>query len=76
MAIPFTADASFKWNQALAFILTFIGYTTYHATRTPYAIVKSSLDTETAGEGWAPFNTDDGPSLLGWIDTVFCLLMP
>ncbi|XP_010532357.1 PREDICTED: putative glycerol-3-phosphate transporter 2 [Tarenaya hassleriana] len=65
---------SFKNNQAIVFVLTFVSYVAFHASRKPNSIVKGTLTTPsntTDGKGWAPFDGPDGPTLLGQIDLAF-----
>ncbi|CAA7014257.1 unnamed protein product [Microthlaspi erraticum] len=69
---------SFKQYQALVFVLTFIAYLAFHATRKPNSIVKGTLSKPSTGHfkstensGWAPFDGPDGTALLGQIDLAF-----
>lgn len=51
------------------FVLTFISYATYTGTRLSYSTTKSVLNN--TGTGYAPFNSPNGSTLLGILDTVF-----
>ncbi|KAI7741082.1 hypothetical protein M8C21_006484 [Ambrosia artemisiifolia] len=75
---------SFKSHQAIVLIVTFLAYTSYHASRKTTSIIKSALDPQTPdeseqsnalwwvlGNGWAPFNGANGTVLLGDIDLAF-----
>ena len=69
---------SFKQYQAMVFVLTFIAYIAFHATRKPNSIVKGTLSEQPTGHfkgadkgGWAPFDGPDGTALLGQIDLAF-----
>ncbi|KAG6538548.1 putative glycerol-3-phosphate transporter 1 [Zingiber officinale] len=64
---------SFKTYQAIVLVLTFVAYTSYHATRKTTSIVKSVLDPETTQLGfshWLRFyfsGAEDRPGLKkGW----------
>ncbi|KAI3756908.1 hypothetical protein L6452_04440 [Arctium lappa] len=72
------SSLSFKTNQAIVLIVTFLAYTSYHATRKTTSIIKSSLDPQSpddktlvGGSGWAPFNGANGTQLLGDLDLAF-----
>ncbi|KAG9456178.1 hypothetical protein H6P81_000686 [Aristolochia fimbriata] len=71
---------SFLHCQISVFLLTFLAYASFHASRKPPSIVKSVLGPEVAepgrdasGEdaGWAPFNGAQGTHRLGEIDLAF-----
>ncbi|KAK9665673.1 hypothetical protein RND81_14G128000 [Saponaria officinalis] len=87
---------SYQTYQAIALVVTFLSYTTYHVTRKTTSIVKSALDPQSltsvpynlmsysmkshvndtvlggsSGAGWAPFNGNDGTTLLGYLDMSF-----
>ncbi|KAF3341380.1 putative glycerol-3-phosphate transporter 1 [Carex littledalei] len=80
-------SVSIKTYQYLILILTFLAYTSYHATRKTTSIVKTVLDPATnnvgmwfhsniypratTGGGWAPFDGPEGTSLLGILDLSF-----
>ncbi|KAI6651591.1 Sugar phosphate exchanger 2-like [Oopsacas minuta] len=74
--------------KASVWILTFICYTAFHLSRKSLSVVKSTLrdncnDSEfnityiesntTCNHGWAPFNTQQGVTLLGVLDYSFLL---
>lgn len=55
-----------------AFTLTFISYTIYCFSRTPYIVTKGALfGNRTDIPGWAPFNGNNGLLYLGIMDTFF-----
>ncbi|KAL0854670.1 hypothetical protein Bca101_059822 [Brassica carinata] len=69
---------SFKQYQGMVFVLTFIAYIAFHASRKPNSIVKGTLSKPSTGHfkatdqgGWAPFDGPDGTALLGQIDLAF-----
>ena len=62
---------SYKTHQAIVLIITFLAYASYHATRKTNSIIKSSLDPQSIGSGWAPFNGANGTALLGDLDLAF-----
>ncbi|PWA63570.1 major facilitator superfamily domain protein [Artemisia annua] len=62
---------SYKTHQAIVLIITFLAYASYHATRKTNSIIKSSLDPQSIGSGWAPFNGANGTALLGDVDLAF-----
>jgi hypothetical protein len=53
------------------FLLTFLSYAVYTATRLPYSITKSTLDPDDGTAGWAPFDSDKGSFYLGALDATF-----
>ncbi|CAI8027708.1 Putative glycerol-3-phosphate transporter 5 [Geodia barretti] len=58
--------------KVLVYILTFIGYATYHMSRKPFSVVKVVLNPPNdSSNGWPPFNTDDGKTLLGGVDNAW-----
>lgn len=81
------SNLSFKTHQAIVLIITFLAYSTYHATRKTTSIIKSSLDPQSPNnsflqtsktlswllrtDGWAPFNGTNGTGLLGDLDLAF-----
>ncbi|XP_068651320.1 putative glycerol-3-phosphate transporter 1 isoform X2 [Aristolochia californica] len=46
---------SFRTYQALVLIITFLAYTTYHATRKTTSIVKSTFDPQSTTSGFSPW---------------------
>ncbi|KAJ1693315.1 hypothetical protein LUZ63_010013 [Rhynchospora breviuscula] len=82
-----STSLSLTTYRYLVLILTFLAYTSYHATRKTTSIVKTVLDPEThnvgmwplsnfrlratTGGGWAPFDGAEGPQLLGILDLSF-----
>ena len=75
-----TLKTRYRNYQILAFGLTFLSYTMYHAGRQPYSTTKSALapynnnstSSSNEGGGYAPFNDgSEGVKYLGTLDTVF-----
>ncbi|XP_039294977.1 glucose-6-phosphate exchanger SLC37A2 isoform X1 [Nilaparvata lugens] len=74
-----------RWFPVSVWILTFLTYTYYHATRKPISVVKTILNrnctglvppphTNTSDENWCdwkPFDRPDASSLLGALDSSF-----
>ncbi|XP_065206227.1 glucose-6-phosphate exchanger SLC37A2 isoform X2 [Planococcus citri] len=71
-------------SRALILFLTYIIYTSYHASRKPLSVVKSQLHRNCSGLNppgpmpndtnwcdWAPFNGEDSNSLFGLLDSAF-----
>ncbi|KAF5800413.1 putative glycerol-3-phosphate-transporting ATPase [Helianthus annuus] len=52
------SNISFKSHQAIVLIVTFLAYTSYHASRKTTSIIKSALDPQT------PDETEQSPSFL------------
>lgn len=78
------SSLSFKTYQVIVLIVTFFGYTSYHANRKTTSIVKQALDPQSPPaspnfpwqrksftDGWFPFNGPDGTTLLGDLDVAF-----
>ncbi|KAD5961308.1 hypothetical protein E3N88_12781 [Mikania micrantha] len=81
------SNISFKSHQAIVLIVTFLAYTSYHASRKTTSIIKNALDPQTQdetkqsvsfsplswflGTGWAPFDGSNGAGLLGDLDLAF-----
>ncbi|KAK6248292.1 hypothetical protein QUC31_019857 [Theobroma cacao] len=65
------------FHQILIFILTFLAYASFHASRKPPSIVKSILgptiqsNSSSTDAGWAPFNGPEGTHRLGELDLAF-----
>ncbi|KAE8721071.1 putative glycerol-3-phosphate transporter 1 [Hibiscus syriacus] len=66
---------SYGTHQAIVLVVTFVAYTSYHATRKTTSIVKIVLDPQSSDaalrslhHGWAPFDGSDGTTLLGQLD--------
>lgn len=60
-------------HQILVFFLTFWSYAFFCASRITYSVTKPLLHGDDDYPGWAPFNQDDGKSLLGLLDSVFLI---
>lgn len=81
-------ETQLKIHRGIVLVLTFIVYATFHASRRPLAIVKAelhknctSIHNETSNSidsdldcGWAPFNKENGKSLLGILDSCFLFI--
>ncbi|XP_037093600.1 glucose-6-phosphate exchanger SLC37A2-like isoform X2 [Pollicipes pollicipes] len=76
-------NASFKW---LVFVLTFLTYTSYHASRKPISVVKNVLNMNCTAKDpayyinttahphwcdWKPFDGEDSNTLLGFLDSSY-----
>jgi len=66
-------EKSFRKHQVRVWLITFLAYATFHITRKPFSVVKSSLNPDENDDtrGWSPFNKSNGGNLLGVLDTVF-----
>ncbi|XP_068635298.1 putative glycerol-3-phosphate transporter 1 [Aristolochia californica] len=49
------SSLSFRTHQAVVLIITFLAYTSYHATRKTTSIVKSTLDPQSTKLGFSPW---------------------
>ncbi|XP_043206060.1 glucose-6-phosphate exchanger SLC37A2-like isoform X4 [Amphibalanus amphitrite] len=76
-------NITFKW---LIFLLTFITYAAFHASRKPITVVKNVLNQNCTGKepppgvnasadphwcDWAPFEGEDSNTLLGFLDSAY-----
>lgn len=69
-------NLSASQHRTLVLVVTFFAYMMYHASRKPPSIVKSVLNPDEesrarGAKGWAPFDGEDGTSVIGACDFAF-----
>ncbi|XP_076895403.1 putative glycerol-3-phosphate transporter 1 [Bidens hawaiensis] len=61
------SNISFKTHQAIVLIVTFLAYTSYHATRKTTSIIKSALDPQTPDETLQSVSFLKRSNALSWV---------
>lgn len=82
---PNNKTSQLKWHRSIVLMLTFFAYMVYHMSRRPISVVSNQLNgncheshdntlqlnSSECIPGWEPFNTKNGETYLGLLDTFY-----